>query len=228
MPEDAYDPEPSELRCSRCGYDVEGGGAGGNEHDEQFAGRLTVDDPCRAAGAFWFRGRVPAADGRGRPGAARVRLRSRRRRTAARGARTGEMPGRQAIGARGRTDIRGGYFAHEGRITDDVMEVPSRTRGPRSGSRSPTRSAPTNCATTVAEDKIEPEANAFAWELLIPRLVWKCAVGAGLTLVAELRRLFDVSFPAARNWALEDASGRGLREGLASARRLSRSKARAR
>jgi Zn-dependent peptidase ImmA (M78 family) len=55
----------------------------------------------------------------------------------------------------------------------------------------------------VAGDKIEPEANAFASALLIPRARLRRAADAGLT-VDELRQLFDVSREAL-HWALDDA-----------------------
>src|SRR4051794_28258442 len=50
--EDAYDPEPAELVCADCGYQVEGGApAGGRNSDDAFyAGRLGVDDPCPRCG----------------------------------------------------------------------------------------------------------------------------------------------------------------------------------
>jgi hypothetical protein len=205
VPEDTYDPEPSELRCSRCGYDVEGGGTGGDEHDEDYAGRLTVDDPCpRCRGVL-----VPRGESRPRTAAA---VREQPEFALARAAAgrlleehwTGEMPVdvKRLARAVGLT-VRGGYFAHEGRITDDVIEVPEQA------SRTAQRFAIAHeighrwLRHQVAEDKIEPEANAFASELLIPRPRLKRAVDAGLT-VDELRRLFDVSREAL-HWALEDA-----------------------
>src|SRR4051794_19403815 len=48
--EDAYDPDPEELRCSRCAYVVEGGGTD-DEHDADYAGALSVDDPCPRCGS---------------------------------------------------------------------------------------------------------------------------------------------------------------------------------
>jgi hypothetical protein len=207
VPEDAYDPEPDELRCSHCAYVVEGAGFTG-ERDEEYSGGLTVDDPCPRCGrelvpptAMAERGRRSSAAVREQPHFALARAAAQK---VLENHWTGEMPVdvRRIAEALGLTVIVG-PFRHQGMLRDVVIEVPE------SESRVAQRFAIAHeighheLRHQVNEDKIEPEANAFASELLIPRRRLRRAVELGLTL-AELRELFVVSREAMIH-ALEDA-----------------------
>jgi hypothetical protein len=201
--EDAYDPDPEELRCSRCGYVVEGGGSAG-ERDEHYAGALTVDDPCpRCRGEL-----VPKTARDGPSSVVRQQPESTLARAAARRLLedrwTGEMPVdvdriAHAVGLR----VRRGPFRHQGMLKNGVIEVPE------GEARTAQRFAIAHeighheLKHRVPEAKIEAEANAFASELLLPRHRLKRAVDAGLDLI-ELRDLFQVSREAL-HWALADA-----------------------
>jgi hypothetical protein len=200
--EDAYDPEPDELRCSRCAYVVEGG-VGAVEYDADYAGSLTVDDPCPRCGGVL----VPRGAAAGASGAVRQQPEFALARAAARRLLeehwTGETPvDVKRIAAAVGLMIRGGYFGHEGLLKGDVIEIPNESRAAQRfaiaheiGHR--------RLRHQVNEDKIESEANAFASELLLPRERLRRAVEVGLGL-RELAEMFDISRPAL-HWALEDA-----------------------
>ena len=207
IPEDAYDPEPEELRCSRCAYVVEGAGFSG-ERSEEYAGGLTVDDPCPRCGgelvpraAIAARG-VMASAVREQPEFALARAAAQR---LLEDHWTGEMPVdvdriAEALGLK----VVVGAFHHQGMLQADVIEVPA------SESRTAQRFA---IAHEIAhhelrhrtrEDKVETEANVLASELLIPRHRLRRAVDAGLN-VQQLREQFEVSRDAVV-YALEDAN----------------------
>ena len=195
LPEDAYDPEPDELRCSDCAYIVEGAGFDG-ERDEDYAGGLTVEDPCpRCGGAL-----VPRATMAERNRASSA-IREQPEFALARAAAhrlledhwTGEMPvDVHQIAKALNLKIVITSSRHEGLLREDVIEVP------KSEARVAQRFAIAHeighheLRHQVSESKIEPEAGAFASELLVPRQRLRRAVKAGLS-VDELRELFDVS-----------------------------------
>lgn len=205
--EDAYDPEPEELRCMNCAYVVPGAGLG-DEIDDDYTGGLTVEDSCPRCGKQMLVSRSEAAR-RGRSaGAVRAEPEYGLARRAAERLRddhwTGEMPVdvwkiAKKLGLR--IEVRDAR--HEGRLTEGVISVPA------AESRTAQRFAIAHelghheLRHRVNDDKIEAEASAFASELLIPRGRLRRAVDAGLDLSA-LRRLFDVSRDAII-YALEDA-----------------------
>jgi hypothetical protein len=203
--ENAYDPEPEELRCSRCAYVVEGGGTD-DEHDADYAGALSVDDPCPRCGGEL----VPRGSWRSTAPAVREHPEFGLARAAARRLLddhwTGEMPVdveqiARAVGL----EIQRGAFTHQGRLREEsVIEVPESESVSAQRFAIAHETGHYELRHQVASDKIEPEANAFASELLLPRARLKRAVEAGLRL-EEIRQLFQVSRQAL-HWALQDAS----------------------
>ena len=200
VPEDAYDPEPTALVCVDCGYEVEGGGRG--EHvDADYAGRLSVDDPCpRCEGALDPDGRRGRAV-RAQPeyklakGAAQALLRTH-------GLRGPQIDVAALAEAEG-LKIVYGRFPHQGMLVGDTVEVPADEPLVAQRFLIAHELGHWHLRHRVSDDKIEPEANAFASELLIPRADLRAAVEAHPTL-AELRRRFSVSRDAIV-YALMDA-----------------------
>ena len=201
---DAYDDEPDELVCGNCGYRADGGGGG------EDSGRLTVDDPCPRCGREMLTTRERKRAGRG---ARQVRAEPEYSIARAAARRlledhwTGELPVdvkrvAKAVGL----GVRGGYFAHEGLLVSgkDVIQVPEQE------SRAAQRFAIAHeighreLRHKVNEDKIEPEANVFASELLVPRERLRRAVTVAGYTMAQLCDLFDVSAQVI-TYALEDA-----------------------
>lgn len=206
--EDAYDPAPAELRCTSCAYLVDGAGFDGSR-EEEYAGGLTVDDACPRCGQETL---VPRSEATARARSASSAVLAEpefalARRVAERVLEnhwSGEMPvDVWKIAKALEIEIQVGDFKHEGRLEGGVIKVP------RAESRTGQRFAIGHeighheLRHRVNEDRIEPEANAFASQLLIPRHRLKRAVEAGLSL-AKLRELFDVSREAIIH-ALEDA-----------------------
>ena len=204
--EDAYDPEPEELRCATCGYVVSGAGLE-SERDDDYSGGFTVDDLCPRCEQPTL---VPrSATARAAGGVAAVLAEPEfalARRIAGRlleGHWTGEMPVDvwKIAGSLG-LEIVVGEFGHQGRLEGRVIKIPA------SESRTAQRFAIAHeighheLRHQVNDNKIEAEANAFASELLIPRHRLHRAVEAGLNL-HRLRALFDVSRDAIV-YALED------------------------
>ena len=193
--EDAYDPEPMSLVCVDCGYEVEGGGRrrgddDGDDRAADYAGRLSVDDACpRCEGML-------DPDGRRRrtvreqpeyklaKGAAQALMRKY-------GA-TGPQIDVAALAEAEGLEVVYGRFPHEGMLVGDTIEVP--VDEPLVAQRFLIAHELGHCHLRhrVGEEKIEPEANAFASELLVPRDELRAAVRARPTL-HELRRHFNVS-----------------------------------
>jgi hypothetical protein len=198
--EDAYDPEPEALRCSSCGYEVEGGGLG--EYGEDYAGALSVDDPCpRCRGVL-----VPKAAWRRATGTATERPEYALARAAASDLLedhwTGEMPVdvdkvARALGLH----VRRGPFNHQGLLKEGVIEVPESEAATAQRFAIAHELGHHQLRHRVPEERIEAEANAFASELLMPRHRLKRAVDVGLTL-GELQAHFAVSSQAL-HWALQ-------------------------
>jgi hypothetical protein len=198
--EDAYDPEPEELRCSSCGFEVAGGGLG--EYGEDYAGALSVDDPCpRCRGvlvpkATWRR---PTGSVTGQPEYALARAAARE---LLEDHWTGEMPVdvdklARALGLH----VRRGPFNHQGLLKDGVIEVPETEAATAQRFAIAHELGHHQLRHRVPEERIEAEANAFASELLMPRHRLKRAVEVGLSL-GQLRAHFAVSGQAL-HWALD-------------------------
>jgi hypothetical protein len=189
VPEDAYDPEPNELVCVDCGYEVEGGGRGVHE-DSDYAGRLSVEDPCpRCEGVLDPDGRRRGSV-REQPeyklakGAAQALLRKHKL--------TGPQIDVAALAEAEGLQVVYGRFPHEGMLVGDTVEVPDSEPAVAQRFLIAHELGHWRLRHKVAEGKIEREANAFASELLVPRDELRAAVKAGPTL-AELRRHFNVS-----------------------------------
>lgn len=164
---DAYDDPVLELRCAECGWEI----AAGIEIEWDDDVRVfTVDDDCPICAAAGASGQVlEPADGIARReepefGVARAAARRVREETLGPGL---PVDVDQIANKLGLT-VRRGPFRHDGLLTGEVIEVPEGHPGAErfviaheighyelrhQGSR----------------EKVEPEANAFASELLIPR-----------------------------------------------------------
>lgn len=189
--EDAYDPETRELRCAECGWEI----AAGVQIDWEGDVRVfTVDDDCPMCAAAGFPGQaLEPADAVRAP---RDEPEYGTARAAARRVRDGTVGPRvpvdvEAIARALQLRVRRGPFDHDGLLRGTTIEVPQRGHTPE--------------RFVIAHEmghyelrhegdraKVEPEANAFASELLIPRSELVCRVGKDATL-RGLARQFDVS-----------------------------------
>lgn len=187
--EDAYDPEPSELVCVDCGYEVEGGGSGTHD-DADYAGRLSVDDPCpRCEG-------VLDPDGRGRS-SAREQPEYRLAKAAAhkllrKHGLTGPQIDVAALAEAEGLKVVYGRFPHEGQLVGDTVEVPVDESAVAQRFLIAHELGHWHLRHKVVEKKIEREANAFASELLVPRDDLRSEVKTRPTLT-KLRQHFNVS-----------------------------------
>jgi predicted RNA-binding Zn-ribbon protein involved in translation (DUF1610 family) len=202
--EDAYDDAPKELVCVDCGYRVDGGAPGhsGGSGDDFYAGRYGVDDPCPRCGG------VLDPDPRARRSprelpeykvavAAAAKLRDR-------GAfEDGVLDVEELARAEG-LEVVHGNFPHDGQLVGDTIEVPAVDHvvqrfviAHELGHR--------HLRHRVADDRIEPEANAVASHLLVPRDDLRSALRKRPTL-DELRHRFVVSREVIC-YALNDVNG---------------------
>lgn len=190
--EDAYDPDAQELRCAECGWEVE---AGVQIEWEEHTRIFTVDDDC------------PVCEAEGKPGQAlepadTVRsVRDEPEYGAARAAATrlrentvgaGVPVDVEKIARQRRLTVRRGLFDHDGLLKGTVIEAP-RERG-RGAERFVIAHEIGHYELRHQGDrhKIEPEANAFASELLIPRQELIHEVKKGSTF-RSLARHFNAS-----------------------------------
>jgi hypothetical protein len=194
---DAYDEDPAELQCAACGWSVEAG-VRIEVFDESEPRVYSVDDDCPVCEEAGYPGEPlePADSVRGlrdlpdyataRAAAAKVRREH---------AGDGIPVDVEAIAAALGLTVRRGRFPHDGLLRDDVIEVPEGHPGAERfviaheiGHR---------CLRHVGDrHKVEPEANAFASEMLVPRDVLRRELGRPQTISALARR-FGVSRPAA-------------------------------
>jgi hypothetical protein len=188
VPEDAYDPESTELVCVDCGYRVEGGGRGGHENAD-YAGRLSVDDPCpRCEGVLDPDGRRGAVRDQPEYKLAKRAAEALIRKHGLRGPQIDVTALAEAEGLR----VVGGRFPHQGLLVGDTVEVPEDEPLVAQRFLIAHELGHWHLRHQVPEAKIEREANAFASELLVPRDALRAAVQTRPTL-AELRRHFNVS-----------------------------------
>ncbi len=167
--EDAYDPDTRELRCAECGWEVE---AGVQIEWEGETRTFTVDHDCPVCEAQGNPGQVlEPADAvravRDEPEYGTARAAATRLRESTVGA--GVPVDVEDIARQSGLTVLRGHFDHDGLLTGAVIEVPQqRSRGAE--------------RFVIAHEighhelrhegdrqKVEPEANAFASELLIPR-----------------------------------------------------------
>jgi hypothetical protein len=188
--QDAYDEAPRELRCAECGWEVE---AGVRVELSEGTRTFTVDDDCPVCAAIGSPGQVlepanTAPSVREQPEYPVARAAAERLREKTVG--SGVPVDVEQIAASLGLTVRRGDFPHDGMLRDEIIEVPNgHHRAERfviaheighyelrhQGSRT----------------KIEPEANAFASELLIPRNELRQQVDRAT--LRELARDFDVS-----------------------------------
>ena len=165
--EDDYDPQPAELRCAECGWEVE---AGVEVELTDGIRVFTIDDDCIVCAQAGYPDQVLAP-------VATVAVRDQPDYAAARAAakKTGSEHGTteipvnvEAIAVALGLTVSRKHFVHDGMLTGTTIEVPighpgaerfviaheigHHVLGHESG-----------------REKIEPEANAFASELIIPR-----------------------------------------------------------
>lgn len=192
--DDAYDPGTRELRCAECGWEIEAGvRIEWGTSDRIFS----VDDDCPVCEAIGHHGQALEPVGTTRapqdePEYGTARAAARRLREESVG---GAVPvDVHGIARASGLTVRRGPFGHDGLLRDTIIEVPERGRAPE--------------RFVIAHEighfelrhqgdrmKIEPEANAFASELLIPRAELARRVGKGATL-RGLANQFDVSLQA--------------------------------
>jgi DNA-directed RNA polymerase subunit RPC12/RpoP len=189
--DDAYDPDTRELRCAECGWEIEAGVRIEWENETRV---FTVDDDCPVCEAAGYAGQaLEPADGVRTPrdepdyATARAAARRLRERTVGAGIPVDVHGIARALGL----TVRRGPFGHDGLLDETTIEVPERGHAPE--------------RFVIAHEvghyelrhqgdrlKIEPEANAFASELLIPRIELVRRTRDRATL-RDLASHFDVS-----------------------------------
>jgi predicted RNA-binding Zn-ribbon protein involved in translation (DUF1610 family) len=189
-PEDAYDPVEHELRCEFCGYDVDvttGPDPDWSEGDDDAP--QSVDDPCPVCGQAL----VPRSEARSirdQPeyGVARGAARALHRDHAMAGPPYDVAALADELGL----TVEVGSFLHDGMLSGSAIEVPD-------------SATPTVQRFVIAHEighhvlrhsgdraKAEPEANALASELLIPRELLLREIGR-IPSVRALCAAFGVS-----------------------------------
>jgi phage FluMu protein Com len=190
---DAYDdPDIRELRCAECGWTVEAGIDVSWDEDERQI--FTVDDDCPLCTMAGYPGHTlePVDQVRsvrelpeyaGACAAAR-KLRAEHE--------TETVPVDVAvIAAAVGLRVERGPFRHDGLLRDGVIEVPQGHQGAERFVVA--HELGHHCLAHQGDrQKIEPEANAFASELLIPRDALRKELRTPQTL-SSLARRFDVS-----------------------------------
>ena len=176
--EDPYDPEPEELRCIDCGATVQGGirprDYDDAKRDAFYEGRYGVGDTCPRCG-----GELDVSSTRFTPLHERPEYRlakeAAKKLLRKHGLREAPVDVEALAKAEG-LDVVYGRFAHDGLLKDGRIEVPA------DQSLAAQRFAIAHelghwiLRHLIAAGKVEPEANAFAAELIIPRAELRQAV----------------------------------------------------
>jgi IrrE N-terminal-like domain len=190
VPEDAYDPEPLELICVDCRAQLEGGPAGSSRTDSDHHGRYTVEDACPFCSIEGEHGElVPLEDftaPRSQPEAPLARAAARKLWLE----HGGEIPvDVVAIAGAAGLSVKVGMYTHAGQLRDNnIIEVPADQPNTRRRFTIAHELGHATLRHTVAHDKLEIEANAFAAELLLPREKLREAVDQGLGFKAIAER----------------------------------------
>lgn len=208
---DAYDdPDVRELGCAWCGWTVEAGVDVTWDEDERQVFSIDHDCPVCEAGGDAGRPLEPADQVRSvrdlpeytaaRAAAAKLR--------ASHGTETIPVDVEVVAAAVG-LKVKRGHFGHDGRLRGDVIEVPEGHPGAERfviaheiGHHSLRHHGDRH--------KIEPEANAFASELLIPGDALRSELGSPQTISALARR-----FGASRQAVVHAAQSAQLVDRLA-------------
>lgn len=189
--EDAYDPVERELRCQECGYEVDTSSRDDDwdEEDEQLAHPASVDDPCPICGEAL----VPA----GSLSSVRSLPEYKLAREAARKLhREHTLPGPpyepRHLADRLGLEVLIGDFRHDGMLAGNSIEIPSGATGVAQRFAIAHEIGHHILRHDGDRTKVEPEANAFASELLVPRAELTAAIAQNSS-VAALRKRFGVS-----------------------------------
>jgi predicted RNA-binding Zn-ribbon protein involved in translation (DUF1610 family) len=190
--EDAYDPVERELRCEECGYEVDTSArADGDWGDEekQLDAPESVDDPCPICGEAL----VPARTGRPVRNVPEYRL---AREAARKLHREHALKGppyepRELAEALGLEVVVGG-FRHDGMLVGHRIEIPSRASAASQRFATAHEIGHHVLRHEGERGKVEPEANAFASELMVPRAELTAAIARNRSAGA-LRERFGVS-----------------------------------
>jgi hypothetical protein len=206
LAEDAYDPDPVELICVDCRAQVEGGPAGSGHSDPDHEGRYTVEDPCPYCSFEGEHGELVPLENFTAP---RNQPETPLARAAARKLwidHGSQVPVDVAtIAHAAGLTVKIGHYQHNGQLCDNsIIEVPADQPKTRKRFTIAHELGHATLRHTVAHDKIEVEANAFAVELLLPREKLRQAVQEGLRFKAIAER-FDASREATL-YALKDSN----------------------
>jgi hypothetical protein len=202
-PEDAYDPVERELRCQECGYEVDTNSREDHDwddEDKQLAQPASVDDPCPICGEAL----VPAAGLSGVRNLPEYKL---AREAARKLHREHTLPGppyeprhlAEELGLQ----VLIGDFRHDGMLVGNTIEIPSDAGGAAQRFAIAHEIGHNVLRHDGDRTKVEPEANAFASELLVPRAELTAAIAQNFSVTA-LRERFGVS-PDAMVYALRAA-----------------------
>lgn len=176
--EDAYDPLERELQCEFCGYRVDTSSGPDKDWSEEEGGGSTpmsVDDPCPICESAL----VPSSEARSPRQLPEYKL---AREAARKLHREHDIPGppfdlerlATALGLK----IEVGDFDHDGQLVGNRVEVPATAGKPATRFLIGHEIGHFVLRHQGTRAKIEPEANAFASELLVPRERLQAAISA--------------------------------------------------
>lgn len=181
--QDAYDDEPRELLCANCGFTTDAAVV-----DDQTGKAITIDDQCPICG-----GALSHADHaralRDVPEYKMARAAAAKLRSAHGDAIPVDV---DAIAGALDLNVVRGPFPHDGMLVGTTIEVPDAHHQVVQRFVIAHEIGHFELRHTGDRRKIEPEANAFASELLVPSVALKQAVTEGLSVPALARR-FAVS-----------------------------------
>lgn len=190
---DAYDdPDIRTLQCAQCGWTVEAGVDVTWDEDESQV--FSVDDDCPMCDAAGYPGEALEPADRVR----RIRDLPEYRISRAAASKLRDGAGEHTapinvhrIAVALSLDVRRGQYPHQGLLRDTVIEVPE---GHRGAERFVISHEIAHYALRHEGNrhKIEPEANAFGFELLIPREILRRELRTPQTITALSRR-FEAS-----------------------------------
>ncbi len=189
--EDAYDLLERELQCEFCGYVIDTSAAEDPEWAEPGGPREpeSVDDPCPICDSAL----VPMAKARPLRSLPEYKLaRAAAQKLHREHAIAGPPYELEKLAQELGLQVVTGSFEHDGLLVGERIELRSPPRRRRAGSPSHTRFGHHVLRHEGERSKVEPEANAFASEMLVPRDELGAAVEAEPSARALARR-FGVS-----------------------------------